>query len=114
MPRRIRVGIADDDPVVRFTLAHALNRYEDLCVVAAVEDGAEGVRLAQGGALDVLVLDLNMPVMDGWEALRQIRLSAPSVRVVMHSSEPAATHAEDLKTAGASAYVTCPPSAVPA
>lgn len=104
----IRVGIADDDPVVRATLHHALGKSTDVQVVGVVEDGAAAVLLAQTGEVDVLVLDLDMPKMSGREALRWIRALAPSVRVLIHSSAPASAAAPEMLDAGATAYLQKP------
>lgn len=82
----IRVGIADDDEVVRQVLIRVFDKAADLCVVAAVENGKQAVQLAASGQIDVLVLDVEMPVMTGAQALPIIRCVAPDVSVVMHSS----------------------------
>ena len=108
MPEVIRVGIADDDEVIRHVLKHGLGKSDDIHVVAAVEDGKAAVALAQTGQIDVLVLDVKMPVMNGSEALRLIRVLAPDVRVLMHSSEPASMCAAEMLHAGAAAYLQKP------
>lgn len=101
----VRVGIADDDEIIRVTLSHALSKSPHLKVIAAVEDGEAAVRLALSGHIDVLVLDMDMPRMSGPEALRHIRDQAPAVKVIMHSSRAASKAAMDMKKAGATAYV---------
>jgi DNA-binding NarL/FixJ family response regulator len=104
----IRVGIADDDEFVRIFLSRSLSRLPGLHVVAAVEDGEAAVRLTQTGHIDVLVLDLEMPIMPGTEALRRIRASAPQVGVVVHSSLPAETRGAEMLRAGAESYLEKP------
>ena len=108
MRKELRVGIADDDETIRFALTRLLRAASDIDVIAAVSDGRAAVGIAQTGRIDVLVLDLEMPVMDGREALRLVRVLAPSVRVIMHSSRPASTHAAALLKAGAWAYLQKP------
>lgn len=70
-------------------------------VVATVDDGGPAVFLAQSG--NVLIMDWEMPTMNGPEALGQIRLLAPAVRVIIHSNRPASKHAAAMLEAGASA-----------
>jgi DNA-binding NarL/FixJ family response regulator len=104
----LRVAIADDDEIVRMTLSHLLGRSAGIRLVAAVDDGAAAVTLAQTGDVDVLILDLEMPGMHGWDALRMIRAVAPSVKVVIHSSRPASQYENQMLREGASAYLEKP------
>lgn len=108
MPRPIRVGIADDDETVRLVLTSVLSQRKEIQLAATVEDGAAAVQLARSGAVDVLVMDLEMPNMTGDEALRLIRESAPDVRVIMHSSKPAASASAEMLRQGAAAYLQKP------
>jgi DNA-binding NarL/FixJ family response regulator len=105
---RIQVGIADDDEFIREMLRRLVGRAQDMQVVATVEDGAEAVALADTGAIQVLILDLEMPKMGGLEALRRIRTVAPGVRVIIHSSHSADKAAAAMLDAGASAYLQKP------
>jgi two-component system, NarL family, invasion response regulator UvrY len=108
MPFPIRVGIADDDPIIGITLRAALKKVTTVQVVAVVEDGAAAVQLAQSGAIDLLVLDMEMPAMTGPQALARIRAASPSVRVVILSSLPASMKAAEMEAAGACAYLEKP------
>ena len=108
MQGTIKVGIADDDHFVRAALTRSLRSFPDLVVVAAVEDGRPALEMAQSGAIDVLLLDIEMPGMDGRDVLNNIRIVAPHVRVVMYSSLPALMHAPTFLEAGATAYLEKP------
>lgn len=108
MQRWIRVGIADDDEIIRATLGLFLSRAQDVELVAAVNDGAEAVALAGSGAIQVLILDLDMPNVSGLEALTKIRTIAPEVRVIIHSGHPPDKAAAAMLDAGASAYLQKP------
>ncbi len=83
-----RVMICDDSAVIRAALARMLEREPDIRVVAKVADGAAAVarlRLAPGG-IDVVVLDIEMPVMDGLAALPLLLRVDPGLRVIMAST----------------------------
>lgn len=68
----IRVLLADDHALVRSGFAMVLSVEDDIEVVAQASDGAQAVAAARGGAVDVALLDVQMPVMDGIEATRRI------------------------------------------
>ncbi|MHB1525735.1 MAG: response regulator transcription factor [Candidatus Dormibacteria bacterium] len=75
--------VADDHPVVRQGLCAMLAVEPDLEVVADVADGGEAVRLTLETSPDVVLMDVQMPVLDGIEALREILRQRPGSKVVM-------------------------------
>ena len=79
---RRRVLIADDNPQVRQELRTLLPLVGDIEIVGEAADGQEALRLAQALQPEVVLMDLEMPVLDGYEATRQIKASSPSCRVV--------------------------------
>ena len=68
----IRVGLADDQELVRAGFAALLDAEDDIEVVGEAADGQQAVRLAEQQAPDVLLMDVRMPVLDGIEATRRI------------------------------------------
>jgi DNA-binding NarL/FixJ family response regulator len=82
----IRVVIADDHGVVRDGLAGVIAAQPDLDVVAAVENGAQAVESCRSSAPDVVLMDLEMPVLDGIEATRIIREEWPETAVLVLTS----------------------------
>ncbi|MFC1463630.1 MAG: response regulator [Candidatus Brachytrichaceae bacterium NZ_4S206] len=82
----IRVLIADDHPVVRDGLIAMLGTQPDFVVVAEASDGHEMVMQAVQHAPDVVLLDLEMPGLDGVEALRQLRARLPDARVLVFTA----------------------------
>jgi DNA-binding NarL/FixJ family response regulator len=79
----ISVLVADDHPVVRDGLCTMLELEPDIKVVGRASDGAEAVEQARRTHPDVILLDVQMPVMDGIEALRKIRARDPEARVIV-------------------------------
>jgi DNA-binding NarL/FixJ family response regulator len=83
VPQPISVLIADDHPVVRHGLSTMLEIEEDIAVVARAKDGLEAVEAAREHRPDVALIDVQMPRLDGIEALRRIAQVAPETRVIM-------------------------------
>ncbi len=82
----IRVLIADDHAVVRQGLRTFLDLQADIDVVGEAADGEEAVAVAAEHAPDVILLDLVMPGLDGIGALKRLRETAPSSRVIVLTS----------------------------
>ncbi|MGM1065505.1 response regulator [Saccharothrix sp. Mg75] len=79
----IRVLIADDEPLMRAGIKAILGTADDIELVAEAGDGREAVALARERRVDVAVLDIRMPRLDGLAAARELRSVAPHVRVVV-------------------------------
>ncbi|HXF68287.1 MAG TPA: response regulator transcription factor [Thermoflexus sp.] len=82
-PRRIRVVLADDHPLVLEGLQALLQAEEDIEVLEAVTDGAELIPIVERHRPDVVVLDLQMPGLSGWDCLEAIRRASPGTRVLI-------------------------------
>jgi DNA-binding NarL/FixJ family response regulator len=79
----IRILLADDHPVVRDGLAAMLGTQPDFEVVGEAGTGAAAVSEAERLRPDVVLMDLEMPVLDGIEAIRRLRAADPSIQVVV-------------------------------
>ncbi|MEU6896596.1 response regulator [Streptomyces virginiae] len=79
----IRVVIADDEPLIRAGIRMILTSAPDIEVVAEAANGREAVDLALSHAPAVMLLDIQMPVMDGLTALGELRRAAPEVRALI-------------------------------
>jgi DNA-binding NarL/FixJ family response regulator len=104
-PSPIRILLADDHAVVRRGLRLVLESEPDMRVVAEAGDGAEAVRQAVRGQVDLAVLDISMPGMTGIQAAQELARLRPRLRTLilsMHSSEQ---YFLEALRAGASGYV---------
>lgn len=90
--RLVRVLIVDDMAQVRQDLRLLLQLTDELDVVGEAANGLEAIRQAEALRPDVVVMDLEMPVMDGYEAIHEIKARWPSCRVIaltIHGDEAA-------------------------
>lgn len=101
----IRVLLVDDQPTVRQGLRLHLSCEANIAIAGEAGDGQQAVELAKELAPDVVVLDISMPGMDGFEAARRIR-DAGSVPIVMLSLRDDAASRARAMDAGANAFVS--------
>ena len=102
---RIRLLIADDYPLLAEAIAAALGADPRIEVVGRAGDGAQAVELAKTLRPDVVLMDLDMPVVDGIEATRRVRAAVPGAAVVVLTASAAPADEQRARTAGAADYV---------
>jgi NarL family two-component system response regulator LiaR len=101
----IRVLFADDHPIVRQGMGIALSVQDDIRLEATAANGQEAVALANEIHPDVIIMDLQMPVMDGVTAIREIMLADPSSRIIVLTSFPDDDSVFEAIKAGAKGYL---------
>ncbi len=101
----IRILIADDHPVVRDGLAAMLGTQPDFEVVATAANGQEAVRLAAELKPDLVLLDLEMPELDGVQALARMRAASPAVRALVFTAFDTDERILGAVRAGAQGYL---------
>ena len=101
----MKVLICDDQAIVRDGLEMLLNLEDDVTVVGTAADGAEAVDMAGKELPDVVLMDLKMPVMNGFEATRLIRGQHPEVKVLVLTTYDDDEWVFDAIRAGASGYL---------
>src|SRR5262249_22840399 len=107
MPNTRKILIIDDDPELRGALTEQLSLYEEYEAVAA-ENGNKGVQAAKAGQIDVVIMDVGLPDIDGREAVRILRTNgfqAPIIMLTGHDSDSATILGLE---SGANDYVTKP------
>ena len=102
----LRVLIADDHRLFAEALEAILASDERIEVVGQASDGSQAVELAQKLGPDVVLMDVSMPVLDGFEATRAIRGASEGVRVLMLTGSNSRADVDRSRAAGASGYVT--------
>jgi two-component system, NarL family, vancomycin resistance associated response regulator VraR len=85
-PSTVKVLVVDDHELTRLTLKLAIAHQENLELVGLASNGKEAVEMAQRFHPDAVVLDLQMPVMDGWSAAAKIKDLKPETQIIAYSS----------------------------
>lgn len=101
----INVLLVDDHNIVRQGLKALLLAEGDIAVVAEAQTGREAVQLAQKLRPEIVIMDLAMPLLNGWEATRQILKAIPNAKIIVLSSYHDDAHVQQAIAAGAAAYL---------
>jgi DNA-binding NarL/FixJ family response regulator len=104
-PSVLRVLLADDHEIVREGLISLLADEHDIQVVGEAANGREAVDQAYRLRPDVVIMDVAMPLINGDDATRQIKLHLPQTRVIALSMYEEAEMVEKMRRAGAEGYV---------
>jgi two-component system, NarL family, nitrate/nitrite response regulator NarL len=102
----LRVLIADDHRLFAEALEAILAADERIEVVGQASDGSEAVELARTLSPDVVLMDVSMPMLDGFEATREIRVADEDVRVLMLTGSNSRADVDRSREVGASGYIT--------
>jgi DNA-binding NarL/FixJ family response regulator len=106
LPTPIRVLIADDHQLFAEALSSVLADDDRIEVVGKAHDGRTAVECALELKPDVVLMDISMPVMDGFEATRRIREREKSICVLMLTGSDSPLDVDRARQAGVSGYVT--------
>lgn len=104
--KKYRVLIVDDRPEMRQAFTNLLYFEEMLTVIGTAEDGVDAIKKSQELEPDLILMDIEMPLMDGIAATRQIKSQRPTTIIVAVSSE--LRYKANALQAGASAFLTKP------
>lgn len=109
MTQQIRALVVDDSQAMRRSIMYALQRITGM-VCTEAQDGAEGLKKLTQGRFDLVLTDINMPLMDGLKLIHHIRQATDhrGVPIVVITTEGAAADRERALALGASAYLVKP------
>lgn len=102
---RLRVVLADDQPVILRMVRMILGEHPHLNVVGEAPDGVEAVSMVALLKPDVVVLNVMMPKMSGFEAARRIHAQSPAVSIIILSTHKDAQFLAAARECGATGYV---------
>ena len=107
MPNRRRILIVDDDPELHDGLTEQLSLHEEFEPVA-VENGSKGIQAAKSGQIDLVIMDVGLPDIDGHDAVRILRKNGFKAPIIMLTGRD--TNSDTILgfESGANAYVTKP------
>lgn len=104
-PSPIRILVADDHPIVREGVANLVGGQPDMHVVGEASNGREAIQQFRAEQPDITLMDLQMPVMNGLDALIAIRGEAPEARIIMLTTYSGDTQVQRAIKAGARGYL---------
>jgi len=102
---KIKVMLAEDHVVVREGTRELIQHEDDMEVVGEAGDGEEAVALAPHVKPDVIIMDVNMPKLNGIEATKQIKMKMPSVAILVLTAYDNDQYVSALLEAGAAGYL---------
>ena len=104
--QKVNVLLVDDHKMMREGLRRIVEEQEDLVVVGEASDGKEAIKAVDEKSPDVIVMDIDMPVMNGIDATHQIMSTRKDLRVIGLSLHGHKSVVKSMRQAGASAYLT--------
>jgi DNA-binding NarL/FixJ family response regulator len=105
MAEKIRILLADDHGLLREGLRNILDQQADMKVIGEASDGRQALREAKKIKPDVVIMDIAMPELNGFEAARQILTECSSVRIIILSMHYSTEHIYQALQAGARGFV---------
>lgn len=101
----IKVVICEDHEIFMKGVKHALNHKDDICFIGEAENGMKLFQLLKHVTPDVVLLDINMPIMDGKASLLKLKKEYPNIKVIMLTMRDEMSTIVDMIKNGADAYL---------
>jgi DNA-binding NarL/FixJ family response regulator len=106
MNTKITIGIAEDQQIFRKGLISLINSFESMQVTHEAENGSQLLDLMRKNSPQVVILDYSMPLLNGIETTKAIRLNFPTVKIILLSMYEAEEFVEAAINAGANSYLS--------
>ncbi len=103
--RKIKVLLADDEQLIRSGLAILLNQYAEIAVVGQAANGEEAAAFCAENAVDLVLMDIRMPEVNGIEGTKRIKSSHPEIKVLVLTTFQDAEYISQAMRLGASGYL---------
>ncbi len=103
---QIRIFICDDHPFIRDGIRSLLGRIPEAKIIGEAGDGIEACRLVQEQEPDLLLLDIQMPIMDGWEVVRILRANGNNTYILLISASDYYIAIHEILALGGISYMT--------
>lgn len=105
MAKKVRIVIVDDHPIFRHGLAAAIEKNSDLKIVGAAENGQIALEMVEKTNPDIVILDVDMPVLDGIETARSLKESAEAPKTIFLTLHKDKSLLKSLKSLDVKGYV---------
>ena len=107
--RRLNALVVEDSPPMRKMIVFALSRIKNLAVAEA-DDGVDALRRLAGTKFDIIITDINMPILDGLKLVKRLRADEAymHVPIIIITTEGAAEDRQRALALGANVYITKP------
>lgn len=103
--KKIKLAVAEDHKRFRETLSNCLSEIETFEIVVEADNGLELLDKLNNNSVDIVILDLRMPVLNGIETLKRLKVEFPAIKVIMFSSITDPTVLIELGHLGANSFV---------
>lgn len=101
----IKVAIVEDQEILRKSLKIVIESISDIEIIGTAENGEKAIALCESENIDILLMDIQMPVMDGVKATEEIKKRWPNIKIIILTTFQDVTHVLNALNAGAEGYI---------
>jgi len=101
----IKAAIVEDQEILRKSLKIVIESISDIEIIGTAENGEKAIALCERENIDILLMDIQMPVMDGVKATEEIKKRWPNIKIIILTTFQDVTHVLNALNAGAEGYI---------